>query len=392
MEKIKVTPTRHSVCELQPSLIRQLANSALGRTDIIKLWFGQPDKPTPTFIREAAKTAIDEGQTFYEANLGMPQLRQTISSYMNRIYGTQLTHDNIIVTISGTTAIVLAGQCIISEGDHIVVQSPIFPNLHASLEVLGAHVTRVPIEPKQGQWHFDLQRLFDSCRDDTRLIILNSPSNPTGWIMSDDDQQSVLDFCRQRGLWLISDEVYNRIVYNQKNGRIYAPTFADKVTEYDRVLILNSFSKSWAMSGWRLGWITAPRSLSTTFEMLTEFTNSCVFGPTQIAGSVALEQGEDFISETNKRYQEARDFLMTEFSHFPKIHCPNSDAAFYLFFAVEGMKDSYQSAQRIINEVQVGFAPGVAFGPEGEGYLRLCYAASMSILEEMIDRVRPIFS
>ncbi len=384
--KYRVEPRRPSVKQLQPSLIRKLANNAMGREDVIPLWFGEPDQPTPAFVREVAKASLDKGETFYQPNLGLPLLRRAICEYMNTLYGTQFSMDNIVVTCSGSMALTLAGQCVLTPGDTIVIPVPTWPNLPSTQQILGAKVKRVPLKPATSGWQLDLDQLFDACTDETKALLINSPGNPTGWMLSDAEQQTILDFCRERGLWLIADEVYNRIVYD----RPYAPTFADKITEDDRVLIVNSFSKTWAMTGWRLGWITTPKSLTPTFEMLTEFNNSCILAAVQLAGIAALREGESFVKQSLARYKAALDLLTGRFEALPRVFCPQPQATFYVFFAVEGMTDSYQFAELALEETRVGLAPGVAFGPEGEGYLRICFATETEVLAEALDRLGPM--
>ena len=331
-----INATRPTVQKLQPSLIRKLANAAMGQTDVIPLWFGEPDLPTPQFIRDVAKDAIDEGQTFYQPNAGIPELRHALANYMNNLYRTAFDIDNIIITPSGMTALSVAMQCVIGQGDSIVVPSPVWPNLPSVAEILGANIVRVPLRPVHDLWQLDIEELFSACKPNTSALLINSPNNPTGWMLNDDEQQRILDFCREHDIWLIADEVYNRIVYDRQ----YAPTFADKVTEEDKFIIINSFSKSWAMTGWRLGWLTIPKSLMSTIEMITEFSFSCVFAPTQIAGIAALQDGEAFIESSTKRYQKALEVIIDEFDKLPRVHFPKPRAAFYAFFSVEGVEDS----------------------------------------------------
>ena len=381
-----VRAARPSVLRLQPSLIRKIANAAMGRDDVIPLWFGEPDLPTPQFIRDVAKDAIDEGQTFYQPNAGIPQLRQALVAYMNGLYETAYDLDNIIVTSSGMAALALALQCVVSEGDRVVIPAPVWPNLPSIAEVMGAEIVRVPLRPLEGKWHLDMDALFAACGPGTRALLVNSPNNPTGWMLEDDEQQYILDFCRERDIWLIADEVYSRIVYDRQ----YAPTFADKVTEEDRYIIVNSFSKAWAMTGWRLGWLTAPKSLIPTLEILTEFNYSCIFAPIQLAGIVALEQGEPFVTSSLARYQAALQVVTEAFDRLPRVLFPKPHAAFYAFFAVDGVTDSFAFAQQVLRETGVGLAPGAAFGPEGEGYLRLCYAAEVDVLQQALTQMRPL--
>ena len=381
-----IRANRPSVEALQPSLIRKLSNSAIGRTDVIPLWFGEPDKPTPQFIRQAAKDALDEGQTFYQPNLGIMPLRTALAEYMNGLYGIALTADNIAVTPSGMTALAVALQCIVAEGDAVVIPSPVWPNLPAAAQILGAEIARVPIRPSCGQWRLDLDELFAACQPNTSALLINSPNNPTGWMLEDDEQRQILDFCRERDLWLIADEVYSRIVFDRQ----HAPSFIDKVGEDDKYLIVNSFSKSWAMTGWRLGWLTAPNSLVDRLEIVTEFNYSCIFAPVQIAGVTALQDGEAFVQSSTARYADSLEAVKRGFGSLPRVRFPAPRAAFYAFFAVEGVADSYAFAERVLRECGVGLAPGAAFGPQGEGYLRLCFAADVSLIERALGQMRPL--
>lgn len=381
-----IRASRPSVNSLQPSLIRKVANAAIDQTDVIPLWFGEPDKPTPQFIREAAKDAIDEGQTFYQPNLGIAELREELARYSNGLYGTKLSLDNIAVTPSGMTALSIALQCVVAQGDTVVIPSPVWPNLPSAARILGAQIKRVALQPAAGKWQLDLQELFDACGANTRAIMLNSPNNPTGWMLEDDDQRAILEFCRQRDIWLIADEVYNRIVYD----RICAPSFIDKVGEADKYLIINSFSKSWAMTGWRLGWITAPASLIAAVEMVSEYNFSCIFSPSQIAGITALREGENFLRASTARYRAALDLLVAAFAELPRVRLPKPQAAFYAFFTVRGMGDSVSFALDVLRQAGVGLAPGAAFGPQGEGYLRLCFAVERDLLARALERMRPL--
>lgn len=377
-------PFSPNVQHLQPSLIRKVANSAFGRDDVIPLWFGEPNIVTPEFIREAAKNALDDGRTFYQQGIGIPALRQSIVTYMNDLYGSTLEVDNVVVTASGTAAVSVVCQCLIAHGDKVVVVTPVWPNLWSDPLILGAHITTVSLRPQEGQWKLDLDELFAACGTDTKVLFINSPNNPTGWMITDDEQQAILAFCRERGIWLIADEVYNRIVYDTR----YAPTFADKITEEDPCIIINSFSKSWAMTGWRLGWITAPKRMKSLLEMMVEFNWSCVFAPTQVAGVAALEEGEAFIDMMRGRYQASLEIITHRFAEFPRIIFPKPKAAFYAFFSLDGLEDSFAFAMNAIDKAGVGLAPGAAFG--AEGFLRICYAVDNTVLEKALDKLSPL--
>ena len=381
-----ITPGRTAVAHLQPSLIRKLGNLAPTLNDIIPLWYGEPDQPTPQFIREAAIDSLNQGQTFYQANLGIPPLREALTDYTNRVYSTQLGMENIVVTSSGLSALAIASQCIVDQGDTIVTHGPTWPNLPSIQSILGANVVRVPLRMINDRWQLDLEELFGACTSETTMLLINSPSNPTGWMLTDDEQQQILDFCRARGLWLIADEVYHRLTYDAP----YAPSFVDKITEDDRVFIVNSFSKTWSMTGWRLGWLTIPRAMQATFEMLVEYNFSCVLEPTQWAGIRAVEAGEAFVTESVSRYKVSRDCLLDRLAEFPRVTCQSPEATFYAWLAIDGMDDSFAFAEQCLLEHRVGVAPGLAFGPEGEGHIRICFAAEPELINQALGRLAPL--
>lgn len=373
---------------LQPSLIRRLANEVADAPDdgeLIQLWYGEPDLPTPEVVRRAGQEALARGETFYTPNAGIPALRRALAEYMSGLYGAEVGVERILVTGSGSLALNIAAQALLSPGDGLVTHAPTWPNLDAIQRLRGARVTRVPLELRDGRWRLDLQRLFDACAPDTRAMLVNSPANPTGWTLSDAEQREILDFCRRRGIWLVADEVYNRVIYDRR----YAPGFADKVEADDPVLIVNSFSKTWAMTGWRLGWLTIPAGTLERFEMLTEYTNSCTSPATQLAGICAIEHGEPYLRESLTRWEQSRNLLREAFAHLPRVHCPPSEAAFYAWFAVEGVADSYAFASDILHEARVGLAPGAAFGAEGEGWLRLCHAVAPAQMARALERLAP---
>jgi aspartate/methionine/tyrosine aminotransferase len=250
-------------------------------------------------------------------------------------------------------------------------------------QILSGRIRSVPLSPGNAGWRLDLDRLFDACDKRTRVIFLNSPNNPTGWTMAAEEQQAVLAFARARGVWIVSDEVYARIVYD----RPAAPSFLEQAAPDDRLIVVNSFSKSWAMTGWRLGWITAPAALGPTFEMLTEYNIAGPAGFIQRAGVVAVREGEPFVQEIVRRYGAARDLVMARIAAIPRLSLAPPAAAFYAFFRVDGMTDSLAFAKELLAATGVGLAPGAAFGAGGEGHLRLCFAATLPTLERAFDRL-----
>jgi aspartate aminotransferase len=374
---------RRSIAALPASKIREVADAGIGRADLIPLWFGEPDVPTPAFICEAASRALEAGDTYYHPNAGIPELRATLADYMNRLYGTRLGPQNVIVAASAMNALMLVMQALVDPGDVVVTTTPAWPNLPAVPQILSGRIRSVPLRPGNAGWRLDLDRLFDACDARARVIFLNSPNNPTGWTMAAEEQQAVLAFARARGLWIVSDEVYARIVYDRRA----APSFLEQAAPDDRLLVVNSFSKSWAMTGWRLGWITAPAALGPTFEMLTEYNIAGPAGFIQRAGVVAVRDGEPFVEDLVARYGAARGLLLARIGAIPGLGLAPPAAAFYAFFRVDGMTDSLAFAKELLAATGVGLAPGAAFGEGGEGHLRLCFAATLPTLERALDRL-----
>jgi aspartate/methionine/tyrosine aminotransferase len=374
---------RRSIAALPSSRIREVAHLGMGRDDVIPLWFGESDLPTPKFIGDAAARALAAGDTFYQPNAGIPELRTTLADYMNRLYGTELTLHNVIVAASGMNALMLVMQSLVDPGAVVVTTTPAWPNLPAVPRILTGAIRAVPLSPSNAGWRLDLDRLLDACDARTRVIFLNSPNNPTGWMMAAEEQRAVLEFARARGIWIVSDEVYARIVYDRPT----APSFLEQALPDDRLIVVNSFSKTWSMTGWRLGWITLPAELGPTFEMLTEYNIAGPAGFIQRAGVVAVRDGEPSVRETVERYRAARDLTVARLARMPRLSLPVPDAAFYAFIRVDGMDDSVAFAKDLLARTGVGLAPGAAFGDHSDDFLRLCFAASLPKLEEALDRL-----
>jgi aspartate/methionine/tyrosine aminotransferase len=377
---------RPAIEALPSSKIREIAHAGMGRADLIPLWFGEPDTPTPNFICDAAARALAVGDTFYQPNPGIHELRATLAGHMNGLYGTRLRPENVIVSASAMNALMLVMQALVDPGDVVVTTTPSWPNLPALPQILSGRVRSVPLTPGNAGWRLDLDRLFDACDRGTRVVFLNSPNNPTGWMMSAEQQKAVLAFARRRGIWIVSDEVYARIVYDRR----FAPSFLEHAEPDDRVIVVNSFSKTWSMTGWRLGWITAPAALGPSFEMLTEYNIAGPPGFVQRAGIVAVRDGEPFVAEIVARYRTARDLVLERVAAIPRLSLPRPEAAFYAFIRVDGMDDSVAFAKDLLMRTGVGLAPGAAFGDGDhplDDYLRLCFAATLPTLERAFDRI-----
>ena len=368
---------------LEGSLIRAIFAEGSGIPGVIPLWFGEPDVVTPGFIREAAKKALDDGHTFYNSNFGIDPLRAAITAYQAGL-GRNTAFERICVTASGVNAIMLVCQALLNPGDRVVLPEPYWPNLAGIPRVLGAEIVTVPLSLDAGAaWSVDMDALLAALTPGTRMVMLNAPANPTGWMLSRPEQEILLAHCRRHGIWILADDVYDRLVFEGRSS----PSFLDIATPGDRVVGINSFSKSWAMTGWRLGWITAPASLMTALGKISEFNVSCAPPFVQMAGIAALEHGEAFIAATVARYRDSRDLACERLGAIPGVSVPVPGGAMYSFFAVAGCTDSVALARRLLHEARVGLAPGLAFGATGEGCLRLCFAVGHEKLEEACNRI-----
>lgn len=379
---------RPGVQALRSSKIREVANASMGKEDVIAFWFGEPDEVTPDFIRQAGIEALQRGDTFYTENFGIPALREAIARYLTRLHrpaGTAaITLDNIAVTSSGMSALMLANQALVGPGDRAVIVTPVWPNLVEIPRILGAEAVTFPLDYTAAGWKLDLQRFLATLTPATRMVCINSPNNPTGWTIGRDEQRAILDHCRRHGIWILADDAYERLYY----GAGAAPSFLDIADASDRIVSANTFSKSWLMTGWRLGWIVAPAELMPYLGTLLEYNTSCAPSFVQRAGVVAIEQGEPVIARTQQRFRKARDFLSARLGEIPGVEAPLPAGAMYTFFKVRGVSDSLAYCKRLVEESGLGLAPGIAFGPEGEGFIRWCFASGEDRLQLGIDRLR----
>jgi aspartate/methionine/tyrosine aminotransferase len=380
---------------LRASRIREVANAGMGRDDVLPFWFGEPDEVTPALIRDAAKAALDAGDTFYTHNMGTPALREAIAAYASRLHR-PVSADRIAVTSSGVSALMLVAQLFVNPGDRVVAVTPLWPNLVEIPRILGGEVISVPLQLNTAsdapRWELDLDQLIDALVPGTRALLLNSPNNPTGWVISPEQQQVVLAHCRKHGIWLLADDVYERLVYDTPIGKpACAPSFLDLAEPDERVVSTNSFSKSFLMTGWRLGWLQAPASLMHDLGKLIEYNTSCAPGFVQQAGCVALAHSEAIITHTLARYAAARDFLCEQLSapEFRQagVIAPRPQGTMYVFFRLDGERDSLALCKRLVAEAGLGLAPGSAFGPEGEGAIRWCFASSTERLALGVERL-----
>jgi len=375
---------RPAIAALTASQIREVANAAIGRDDVLPFWFGEPDVVTPAFIRAAAKAALDAGDTFYHHNLGIAPLRDALATYLSRSH-LPVASERVVVTSSGVNALMLAAQAILSPGDRVVAVVPLWPNITQIPRILGAEVTRVPLTlAADGRWTLDTAQLLAAIGTDARAVIVNSPNNPTGWTMSGEAMAALLAHCRRHGIWVVSDEAYERLVFD---GSLQAPSMLDLAGPDDRLIVANTFSKAWQMTGWRLGWLVLPPALVPELAKLIEFNTSCAPGFIQQAAVTALRDGEPvvraFVTELGRR----RDALLAGLQRIDRISVGRPDGAMYAFFSIDGEPDSLALAKALVRDAGIGLAPGIAFGDEGEGFLRWCFARPVAVLEEALGRL-----
>ena len=378
---------RKAIQNLEASKIREVANAGLGRDDVLAFWFGESDEVTPEVIRQAAIDSINGGETFYAHNLGLPELRAAVARYTSAMHPA-VDVSRIAITSGGVNALMLAVQALVDAGDEVVAVTPVWPNLTAQPAILGANVVCVPLVPVQGEWTLDLDKLRTAITSKTKLLIVNAPNNPTGWTMSRAEQQAVLDHCRETGTWILADEVYERLYYEPTpNG--CAPSFLDISVPDDRLVVAHSFSKSFLMTGWRLGWLVMPPEMVDGMGKLIEFNTSCASVFTQRAGVAAIEHGNDITPRVVAHLKLCRDTLVPLLAAVPGVNVAAAKGGMYAFFQLEGFGDSLQVAKRLVVEAGLGLAPGNAFAPEAQGWLRWCFASKdPARLVQGVDRLK----
>jgi aspartate/methionine/tyrosine aminotransferase len=377
---------RPSLNHLPASQIREVANAGLGRPDVLAFWFGESDEVTPEPVRQAAAESLQRGETFYSHNLGLPELRQALRGYTAGLHGDP-GDDRIAVTSSGVTALMTAMQALVSAGDEVVVVAPVWPNLPAQPAILGGRVVRVPLAPDaSGAWRLDLDRLLAAVTPATRVLLVNAPNNPTGWTLTRAEQQAVLAHCRRTGTWIVADEVYERVWFGQD---LAAPSFQDITAPDDRVIVVHSFSKSFLMTGWRLGWLVLPAGRIDTVGKLIEFNSSCAPVFVQRGGLAALAMADTLVPQLVARLQAGRDALCPALAALPGVVSATPQGGLYAWFKAPGAEDSLAFAKHLVSAHGLGLAPGVAFGPEGEGWLRWCFASQDTArLVAGVDRLK----
>jgi aspartate/methionine/tyrosine aminotransferase len=377
---------RKTIDALPASKIREVANAGLGRSDVLAFWFGESDEVTPAFVRDAAIESLQRGETFYAHNLGLPELREAIATYTSGLHP-GVSSDRIAVTSGGVNALMLAVQALVDAGDEVVAVTPVWPNLTAQPRIMGAKLRCVSLRPVDGAWRLDLDELLAALTPRTKLLIVNAPNNPTGWTLSRQEQQAIIEHCRRTGTWILADEVYERLYFEDTPNRC-APSFLDVASAEDRLVVAHSFSKSFLMTGWRLGWLVMPAAMTHHMGKLIEFNTSCASVFTQRAAQVAMERTDEVTPRVVAHLKSCRDTLVPLLQRLPRVHVQPAKGGMYAFFQLDGAGDSLEMAKRLVREAGIGLAPGNAFAPEAQGWLRWCFASrDLSRLQEGAGRL-----
>ncbi len=387
------TAERHIRPQIQDLVTENIADMAVRAQQlggVIPLWYGEGDMVTPAFVRDAAKTAFDDGLTFYIPDMrGHRPLIDALSAYQTKLHGKPFGLDRSTVAPGGMAALLLAVELVCDLGNNIVYVEPQWPNINRVIHLVGGEPRPVSLDYADGAWKLDLDKLFAACDARTRAIFFSSPSNPCGWVASEAEMQAMLQFSRERGIWLIHDEVYNRLYFKDESG--VAPCLSRLAEPEDLVMGVNSFSKSWAMTGWRVGWLTHPPSVSQRLSAMTQYMTRGTSGPLLGGAAVAIAQGDGLIAEIRERARNGIKAAHAALDACSQIEMPKpADGGMYVFFKLKGESDSRAAARRILEECRVGLAPGYMFGKAGAGFIRMCILRNPDDLKVALDRMATV--
>jgi aspartate/methionine/tyrosine aminotransferase len=377
-------PTLSPAASIPPSRIREIAALADEHPGTLRLFYGEDTLPTPEFIKDAAKAALDANHTFYAPNPGYPSFRRAIAQHYGRLHGINVEPSEVVVTASGMIAIQIASQATVGPGDSAILISPLWPNLQAAIRVTGAEAIEVPLRLDEHGFRLDLDRVEAALKPNTRLIALASPGNPTGWTATLEDWQQLTDFCERHDLWLLADGVYERIVFDSPKS--VAPSPLEIPEARSRTIVVQSFSKAYRMTGWRVGYAIAPPAITQRIPHLQEFSVSHAFGVAQMAAMAAMRHGEEFVADQRRRYERHRKLALARLNEIKGIQSLPPKGAFYVFPRLEGLTDSLAFCEHLVREYRLGLAPGAAFGAGGEGHIRFCFAVDEATLIDALDR------
>ena len=375
---------RAQIRDLRTDNIAVLAKRARELGGVIPLWFGEGDVVTPAFIRDAAKKALDDGQTFYVPNMrGLPALNGALSDYQTHWHGRPISIERTTVAPGGMQALYIALELLVDVGTNVVYVAPQWPNIHNAIHLIGGEPRAVSLD-FDTDWRLDLDKLFARCDARTRAIFLSTPANPTGWTATREEMQALLDFSRRTGIWIISDEVYARLYFD---GDI-APSILQVAEDGDRVIAINSFSKAWAMTGWRVGWLTHPSAIADQLGAMTQYVNSGTSAMIQAGATAAIREGELLVAEIRARIKAGLDLAYEKLPQIPGVILPEKPrGGMYAFFALKGEADATAVCERILETARVGLAPGYHFGEASRPFLRMCTFRDTEQMRIALDRM-----
>lgn len=377
-------PLRANALEAPASGIVEIFDYGRNRQGLLPLWVGEGDCATPDFISGAATASLAAGDTFYTHQAGLPDLRRAIADYLSAMYGTAVSEKRISVTSGGMHALQIAVTMVAGAGDEVIVPTPAWPNFHGALTVSGATTRMVPMQFDEASgWQLDIADIVAAITPQTRALCINSPANPTGWTATREELAALLDLARTHGLWIIADEIYGRFFYDGPR----APSFRDVMQADDRILFVQTFSKNWAMTGWRVGWLEAPEELAQTIVNLIQYSSSGTPAFLQNGAIAALRGGEAFIAQQVTQARRNRGILLDALRASGRFRAAPPPGAFYLFFGVSGVSRSRELAFSLVDQAGLGLAPGTAFGEGGEGYIRLCFLRRSEDIAEAARRL-----
>ena len=374
---------RKNIKDLRQNGITKIAFKRLNDPKVIPLWFGEGDLATPEYIRQAAKDALDRHDTYYGHTRGKSELRKAISQYLYNLYNVSIDDARITIPGSAMLSVTMACQMTLDANSHAIVITPHWPNIDRAISVTGASFDYLRLTPKDGKWSLALEAVKKIIHPNTKALYINSPSNPTGWVMTRYQQKELLEICRARNITIIADEVYHRTIYDAN----VAPSFLEVARPTDSVIVINSFSKTYAMTGWRIGWMVTPEGLEEQMATISECFNTSAPSFIQSAAITALEKGEETISSLKKRYHLGRGIVMQVLGNHPLIELSSPQGAFYAFPRIKGLRSSLEFTESLLETENVGVAPGYTFGPKNDDYFRLCFAQSPERLKKALERI-----
>ena len=376
---------REEILNVAESPMVQIATIAESMPGSLKLCYGESDMPTPAFICRAADEAMRAGHTFYTHTAGYRELREAIANKITELHQVRYDVPEIMATVGGTMAIYAAIRALVGRGDNAVIVSPAYAIFSNAVIMSGGEPRPAPLARRGDRFVLDLDRIHGAIDADTRLIVVNSPSNPTGWVITEDEQRALAEIAERHDVVLLADEVYERLVYD---GRAIAPSFARVVTNRDRLIVINSFSKTYNMTGWRLGWAQTSARTITAMYKAAEFMTSNPAAMVQQAGIAALRDGEPYVAELREHYRQRRDQVTATLSNLPGVSLPDPQGAFYAFPKFDDSTDSAAFTAALLRDTGLALAPGVGFGRDGEGYIRVCFASTEATISDALARLK----